>query len=486
MEIYHTSSRIRALAAFGLMLLAFVVRLWHLNSTDIAGDEAFSVLVAQQDIGNIVRFLNTGNNPPLFELLLHVWMRVVGHTDFALRLLPAILSGLTVIPVFLIGVRISGTRTGIMAASLMTLSWQHVRFSHEVRAYALLVLLTATALLLLLQCMQRPLLWRNWLFLCVCNLALLYTHYLAVFAVGAQALTALVLMDKEGRARLLVMLLAVGILFAPGLYVLMTRSLQVTGQGTWVPSTDVRQLYGAINLMLNSKVTTLLLIMTVAIGSGLSLGKWSLKEWHTEVSANPAGKLVLMWWALTYGGLFVVSVAVLPLFIDRYLLFTSVGLYVAMAWAVDMAWKRTSFSWAGATLVAGAALLTTDTAPSNHRNVASAVNAVRLRHTESSSVVVAPTSESMAFSFHYDRELFGKVRGHDPVAALCEALVLRDIYVVDAADKLPHLMSRQVIFYDADVAFINLDNGIEAKLTSQYKKTETLQFESIFRVYVYE
>jgi mannosyltransferase len=479
---YHTKMAL----AIGLTAVALAIRMWDLTGTDIAGDEAFSVLVAHQQPRDIVRFLNTGNNPPLFELLLHFWMRIIGDTDRALRLLPAILSALTVIPVFAVATRKAGRRAGVVAASLLALSWQHVRFSHEVRAYALFGLLSGTALYLLTRCLDKPLDLRNWLLLSMCNVALLYTHYLAVFAVGAQAIAGMALMDRLGRIRLLAMLVAVGTLFAPGLYVFLNRGIEVSAQGTWVPPTDVRQLYGAINLMLNSRVATVLLLMTVAIGTAMSWGRWASDAVRTEAWGNRAVTMVLLWWTLTYLGLFATSVAVLPVFIDRYLLFTSVALYVGVAWAVEMAWRRTPFSWTGPLLAVAAALLTSDLAPSNHRNVALATAAVHEQLTEGTCVVVAPASESMAFAFHFDRDLFAKVRGADPVAVLRDSLATRKIFVVNTASDLPALTSERLIFYNGDVAFTHPDNGIDDLLAERYTETLSLQFERIFQVRVYE
>ena len=86
-----------------LFVVALGVRLLHLTDTDIAGDEPFSIFVAQFEPAFIIEYLGTGNNPPLFELILHYWMNVVGDSDYHLRLLPAIFSALTVIPLFLIG-----------------------------------------------------------------------------------------------------------------------------------------------------------------------------------------------------------------------------------------------------------------------------------------------------------------------------------------------------------------------------------------------
>ena len=90
----------------GLFVLAFALRMWRIGVADLGNDECFSAYHAQGSIGFIVSTLLRGDNPPLWELLLHGWTWVVGISPVALRSLSALLSALTVVPLYAAGKRI--------------------------------------------------------------------------------------------------------------------------------------------------------------------------------------------------------------------------------------------------------------------------------------------------------------------------------------------------------------------------------------------
>ncbi len=57
--------------SFLLVLLNFVLNRGSLTANSIALDEPFSIYVAQFEVSKIIAYLSTGNNPPLFEIILH-------------------------------------------------------------------------------------------------------------------------------------------------------------------------------------------------------------------------------------------------------------------------------------------------------------------------------------------------------------------------------------------------------------------------------
>jgi len=83
--------------------LFITFRLWHLNYFSLDGDEIFSVQAARQDLFSISSFIVRDLvHPPLFYLLLKIWISIVGESLLWLRLLPAITAVASLFPFFLL------------------------------------------------------------------------------------------------------------------------------------------------------------------------------------------------------------------------------------------------------------------------------------------------------------------------------------------------------------------------------------------------
>ncbi len=48
-------------------------------------DEAFSVWITQDSLGEVIRRTGGDFNPPLYYILLHFWMRIFGRSEVTLR-----------------------------------------------------------------------------------------------------------------------------------------------------------------------------------------------------------------------------------------------------------------------------------------------------------------------------------------------------------------------------------------------------------------
>ena len=72
--------------------------------------------MSQLTIPDIVKILCKGDNPPLWELLLHGWIALFGITEVAIRTLSLLFNVLTVIPIYYLGERHLHRFAGIAAA----------------------------------------------------------------------------------------------------------------------------------------------------------------------------------------------------------------------------------------------------------------------------------------------------------------------------------------------------------------------------------
>ena len=167
-----------------VILLAFALRVYHLDTQSIWYDEGLSIQLAQQDPAQTIALSAMTDHPPLHTLLLGAWMRVAGESDFVVRYLSVFCGVLVVALTYLLGKRYD-ERTGLIAAGLMAIAPLAVYYSQETRGYMLLTALILSATLAALRLISGDRRKRIW-FAYIASMTLaLYTHYFAAFAWAA-------------------------------------------------------------------------------------------------------------------------------------------------------------------------------------------------------------------------------------------------------------------------------------------------------------
>lgn len=178
----------------GIVLLAALLRLPTLAEQSYWYDEAATVLVVKGSFAHMLSLLpDMEGNPPLYYALAWLWSHVFGDGEFALRSLSAV-AGIALVPVsFALGRRLTGGDgprcAGLAAALLVACAPFLVWFSQEARAYSLMALFAALALLCLVE--RKVALWALF------SALALATHYFAALLVAPMA----VLVAHEHRRR---------------------------------------------------------------------------------------------------------------------------------------------------------------------------------------------------------------------------------------------------------------------------------------------
>ena len=120
-------------------LLAF---LWgRARSVLFWTDEGIAVGISSHAFGSIPDLLRQDGSPPLYYLLLNVWMSLFGSSEAATHIL-SLGFALATVPVALwAGWSLFGRRAGWICASLMALNPFLAYYANETRMYSLMVLL---------------------------------------------------------------------------------------------------------------------------------------------------------------------------------------------------------------------------------------------------------------------------------------------------------------------------------------------------------
>ena len=193
-----TSTRRFPLWILLIILLASGLRFYALDRQDIWGDEAFSIWLSSQPLPQVVAG-GADTHPPLYPFLLYLWLGLAGSSSLAARSLSAFIGTLTVPILYVLGSRVFGRPTGVLAALLAAVSPVLIYYSQETRMYGLVTLLTAVSVYWAIRVFQEPRAARGWLAYVLVTLAAAYTHYYAFFVILAENVVVLLSLLRTRR-----------------------------------------------------------------------------------------------------------------------------------------------------------------------------------------------------------------------------------------------------------------------------------------------
>ena len=188
---------------FGLLLaISFAYKVRGLG-TAYWIDEGLSVGIGSHPISQIPAVLKLDGSPPLYYVMIHVWMSMFGTGEWATQSLSVIIGVLCVPAAFWAGNVMFGRRVAWAAAAITAVNPFLTVHSYEARMYALMTLLgllASTAFVLAF--VQRRRLWIP--VFGVLLAAMLYTHNWALFfgAASVAALGWLAYKERDERGEL--------------------------------------------------------------------------------------------------------------------------------------------------------------------------------------------------------------------------------------------------------------------------------------------
>jgi hypothetical protein len=337
------------LLLWGLLLIGFGARVWHLGTQSLWLDEALSVVFSRLSLGDLLNTLATQDlHPPLYYLALHFWMRLAGSSEFAVRFV-SIWLGLPAIPatyllgasVFASGDRVGGAfdrgaKIGLIAAALVAVSPFLVYYSQEARMYSALATFGACSSVAFWKLLTNPGR-RWWLGYVGFSAALLYTQYFGALVLLFQVIYLAVVGVRQRRRAFIGLsaIAATGAAYLP-----------------WLPGAilQVRRLVTIPDFWKGDFQFSYLITHMFA---AFALGQFTALRSSTAAAAIAGGLVVLglaflVWRAVRFGGgeIFVITYLVVPLvalytivardpkFAERYLIVIAPPFYLIIALAL--------------------------------------------------------------------------------------------------------------------------------------------------------
>jgi 4-amino-4-deoxy-L-arabinose transferase-like glycosyltransferase len=180
---------------WGLVLAALGLRLIRLTFQPLWWDEGWSLYFATADVRTLLQLTAVDIHPPLYYLILRLWIQIFGSGVVSVRLLSVLIGTATVLLLYPVGKRLLREKGSLPAAALaavglLAISPFHIYYSQEVRMYGLVTLFGLAAWYFAWrwesgQAGESRWRWLNWTGYVLAAAAALYTQYYAAFLILA-------------------------------------------------------------------------------------------------------------------------------------------------------------------------------------------------------------------------------------------------------------------------------------------------------------
>lgn len=185
------------LFAIIIFLSNFFFKSIYLDYSPYWYDEIISLQSAWLDFGHIKHVSEWDKNPPFYYYCLSIWVKLFNDYEYTTRLLSVIFSSISAILFFIFLNKNFNIKTAIIGSIMFISSNTLYYYSHEARAYSLVLMLAllSTNLYFLLKEKHTLMLI---IALGFVNFLLIYTHYISGLVIFFQLLLAFLFFNKKG------------------------------------------------------------------------------------------------------------------------------------------------------------------------------------------------------------------------------------------------------------------------------------------------
>jgi len=162
------------------LLFAYILRIYQIDDQALSGDEAFSVLnwgrVTLNHLLNTVAVIDP--QPPVALLSFWGWTKLIGESEFSIRMLSLLASMVTLSAIYAITTTLLNRQAALIAIFLGSVSTHQIWNAQDARHYALWMALSSLSLLAMLRAAKRPDRVGRWTMYALTASLALYTYYL--------------------------------------------------------------------------------------------------------------------------------------------------------------------------------------------------------------------------------------------------------------------------------------------------------------------
>lgn len=479
-----------------LVLINFFVKGLYIHKGALSGDEPFSVYHAQMNIPSIISILSQGNNPPLYEIILHVWISFFGISELSVRFPSLIFNSITLGFLYKIGRKFLNQRIALVASIVFIFSNYQIYFSHEARVYSLLGMLTSISMYLFMRIMSEDekksspftaykanYSFYSLLILPVVNTLIIYAHYFGFFVIATQYIFALFHLSffKRNWKRLLLSIGIMILLYAPNIPTVIHRFIASYGE-TWVkPPQGIESIYNMLWAFSNAPIVAVVVIVLFFA----SFIKWVYQYKKQETNIRYA--FIAFWFGFIFFTMFGLSYWV-PMFLDRYLMPASVSFPLLVGICADYLIKKSRYNFVIPFITCFLFIITVKPDSYNKRDVKSLVAKIKSLKTQNTVVYFCPDWFELNFVYYYQPDWF-KETAKNNQRILNEYLHADNIYPINHYQQIDTSSiagAEKIIYIDAAADYVFPNNRIKQFMDLNFRVIEHIHIHDIFNVYVYE
>lgn len=300
------------LAAIGLVVvIGAVLRFHNLGGQSLWADEAASWYQSKDSLLDLIVRTAHDNYPPLHNLVLFASIKLLGDSEWSLRLPSAIFGVANIIALYWLGTMTVGRNAGLMGAVLLAFSPFHLYYSQEGRMYSLLALAATFYAATCYYYVRVPsLLSGAWVSLG--GIALVYSHPYGTldWVVIALAFAMFVLPSRGLPTRAMrlwkVSNIVVAMVFLPWALVLAYRTHKMASHGFWISPPDPASVFLDLGVVAGGRLFVGVIFIGVVLGI--------VGRLRRDVA------VLCVWIVAPIAISIIASILSTPIFLDRYVI----------------------------------------------------------------------------------------------------------------------------------------------------------------------
>lgn len=431
-------------------------------------DEPFTLFHSQQTLKELFTIFSWENNPPLFFIIIHFWIKMFGIDPVSARFLPMLFSSLAVIFVYKIGKQFINRQVAIFSSLLYTFSNIIIMEAHDARVYSLLVMLTLASMYYFLMVIKSEKKHTYWIIFTLTNALLVYSHFLSFFVLISE--TVYVFALKEVRVKIwknyLISSFALFLSFLPYLYLFIHRSAQAVSSGINTPELNKWHLFYSLFITSNFPLLTLNFLLIILI--------FLVYNFIKKIQLSLYEKIIGGWFFLSYFIIMIVSLKIPIITIHKYLIFIVPSFFLSLGMTVNYLFIR--YKGIGI-IVMGICIffmtLTLDINYSYNYEASKSVSLIKHNKSKSTVVFIVPFYVDPIFMYHYNIAIFKDYRNYK------NRLQQENIFVINSPTEIDTIKMKkydEVLLYEGwgQMPAIDPDNTILNKLSEKFNSNYNL------------